>query len=245
MARVALLTHLGLGDMLLCRGMVWALCQQCEKVVLICARKYMASIQTLFEDLTANLALAPVEEAHDITPAKLQHLLDAGYQILLAGYHADVTGSWMTLDPWWSRAMYKQVGMDPGLITRGFRVPEGRREQSRALLARAREICDGEDMVVVHDDEQRALTLPPLPDGCVMVHVNDPRIRSDNIFDYLDLLRAARHFHTIDSCFSHLVDLCGLDTPMTVHAYARNADMTPVYERRGDVRIVRSALELA
>ena len=87
---------------------------------------------------------------------------------------------------------------------------------------------------------QAVVVAPAVPPDCVLLHVDDPRIRSDNLFDYLGVLHAAHHFHTIDSCLAWLAALCGFDVPMTVHAYAKDAGMEPAYERSGRVRVVRS-----
>lgn len=131
----------------------------------------------------------------------------------------------------WSRALYRQAGLDPALMTAGFVVPAGRRAQAAAMLERARGIAAGRRMVVVHDDPARPLRRPAVPDDAVLLHVDDPRLRSDNLFDYVDLLGAADHLHCLDSCFALLVDLAGLGTPMTVHAYARDPAAVLQYAR--------------
>lgn len=235
--KLALLPHMGLGDMLLCRGMVAALCERWDRVAVVCARKYVGSLTTLFEDLGDRLSLVPVEEAHAISPAYgagpggLRALRALGYHdLLLLGYHTG-EGGWRGLDDRWSAALYRQAGLDPSLIASGFRVPQGRREQSRAMLRRALAIAAGRRIVLVHDNPARPLRVPAVGDDAVVLHVDDPRIRSDNIFDYLDLLAAADHLHSLESCFALLVDLAGLSTPMTIHAYARDPSAVLQYVR--------------
>lgn len=229
---VALLPHLGLGDMLMFRGLVADLAKTHDRVAVVCARKYLDTIRTCYEDL--NVQLVPVEEAHAISPAfgaspsKLRALQDMGYDILPLGVH---TGNdWRQLDPLWCRALYRQAGRDPSLIVDGFALPTSRHLESTAMLAAVRHLV-GDDFVLVHDDDKRPLLLPPLPPGCTAIHVDDPRIRSDNLFDYVDVLKHARHLHALDSCFAWLVDLAGLPTPMTVHLYARDSKATPPYQR--------------
>lgn len=246
--KVALLLHLGLGDMLAFRGLVAATCRAADQVALVCLRKYTPTLETLFEDL--DVALIPVNDVKDISPtygadgSRLRWLSDvAGYQVLTLGFHSGV--EWRHLDPWWTRAMYKQAGLDPGLIVRGFRLPTGRRQQARAMADAALALAKGRKIVLIHDDATRRLTRPQMPeDQYLVLHVDDPAIRSDNLFDYEDVLRAADHLHAIDSCFALFNDLGGFDVPMTVHAYARDPAMVAVYERCTRVTVVRSALEL-
>jgi hypothetical protein len=235
---------MGLGDMLVLRGMIAELCRRHRQVALVVARKYLENLHTLFEDLD-NLAFVPVEEAHAISPAfgadgtKLRWLEEQGYRVLPIGYHTGT--AWTKLAPKWSRALYAQLGMPPDLIVEGFRLPTSRRAQSRQLLDKALDIAGTKPIVVVHDDSKRRLTLPPLPASHCVIHVDDPRLRSDNIFDYVDLLRVARHLHTIDSCFALLADLAGLDVPMTLHLYAKDAKGAQIYERTTHVTEVRDA----
>lgn len=234
--KLAVLPHLGLGDMLLFRGLVSGLCDAWDHVAVVCARKYLGSVTALFEDLAPRVSLVPVEEAHAISPAygappaRLRALEQMGFELLLLGYHAG-GGAWRELDKSWVRAMYRQAGVDPALITERFAVPRSRAAQARAMLGRALAIAAGRRIVLIHDDAARPLEVPPLAADCVALHVDDPRIRSDNIFDYHDLLGAAEHVHCIESCFALLVDLAGLGTPMTIHAYAKDPDATLPYER--------------
>lgn len=240
MRKLALLTHLGLGDMLLQRGMVGALCDSFDHVAVVCARKYLGTLTTLFEALE-NVALVPVDEAHAISPAygadprRLRALEARGYSVLRLGYHAGHGGDWCALDPLWSRALYVQAGLDPALIHDNFVLPTGRREQAADMLRRARRIAGDRRIVLVHDDPARPLQRPATEDAghapAVVLHVDDPRIRSDNLFDYVDLLAAASHVHALDSCFALLVDLAGLPTPLTIHAYARDPHAVLQYGR--------------
>lgn len=237
MRKLVVLPHLGLGDMLLLRGLVAGLCDTWDRVAVVCCRKYLASATALFEDLAPRVSLVPVAEAHAISPAygaprpgRMRALEELGFRVLRLGYHTG-TDAWRALDPSWPRALYRQAGVDPALITERFAVPRSRGAQARDMLRRALAVAAGSRIVLVHDDAARPLALPPLAADCVALHVDDPRIRSDNIFDYHDLLAAASHMHCIESCFALLVDLAGLATPMTIHLYAKDPHARLPYQR--------------
>lgn len=130
-----------------------------------------------------------------------------------------------------------QAGLDPDLMHTGFRLPKSRAAPSAAMLAEVRALCDGEPYVLVHDDAERPLLVPD--SAFRVLHVDDPRFASHNIFDYVDVLRNARHLHAIDSCFALLVDLADLGTEVTVHVYAKGPRSTCNIFRRDNFSILQ------
>lgn len=245
--RLLLLPHLGMGDMLVLRGMVAALCDSCDRVLVVGLRKYRRSLECLFEDLAPKVALALVDSAADISPSfgAGSEILDAfqrdGYTPLLLGDHGSAA-DWRALDPLWPRALYLDAGLDPGLAMSRFALPESRADASKDTLAKVRHITGGKSYVLVHDDSARQLLLPDDytdDEETVILHVDDARFASDNIFDYVDVIKHAKHLHAIDSCFALLADLAGLGTPTTVHAYTKDHSMPDIYHPPGRVRILR------
>lgn len=244
-SQAVLLPHMGMGDMLVLRGMVAALCDRLDRLVVLGAKRYRGSLETLFEDLAPKVALCLVDEAHVVSPAYgadgsvLAAFRRQGYSVIALGYHSG-SADWKRLDASWKHALYKQVGLDPGLMHSGFALPASRREQARRMLEAVRRIAGDEPYVLVHDDPSRPLVLPPLPAGHRALHVDDPRFASDNLFDYVEVLRHAAHIHAIESCVALLVDLAGIRTPLTVHLYAKPDPDVHVRYGRDDVEIVRS-----
>lgn len=244
--RAVVLPHLGMGDMLVLRGLVAALCARYDALVVVGLRRYRDSLGCLFEDLAPRVSVALVDSARDISPrfgasGKTLAAYEArGYEVLALGDHG-AEARWREAHPLWTRALYAQAGVDPAHMYAGFRLPASRAAQSRAMLATVRELTGGRPYVLVHDDERRPLWLPPDlgPDDPVVLHVDDARLRSAVVFDYVDTLRHAARLHAIDSCFALLADLAGLDTPVTVHAYAKNAGMEDIYRDGGRVSILR------
>lgn len=256
---LVILPHLGLGDALVLRGLVAHECARLaaagdggrSKVYLVCKRAYLASLQTLFADLP-NLALVPVGEARDVSPAygasraayqRLVTLAGSPERVRAMGYHSG-RRDWMNCPapkgaqspggvlPWW-QALYAHYGLDPALMEL-FRVPEPLPPQ----IPRPRE-----PYVVVHDDAHRKLVLPPAAQTARVLHVDDPAIRRDDIFAYVDLLRGATAVHAIDSCFAWLVrlDPSNHEAKMTVHAYAKHPPITPETSPFGAAAVLASA----
>ncbi len=213
--KVLLVPHMGLGDMLVLRGMVAALSDKNDVLVLGFAR-YRDSLRCLFEDL-AGVSLGLMETT-DKLASDIRILQRQGYRLLALG---EFCPGWDRTAPGWTRRLYEQAHMDPGLMNARFRLPASRADAAAAMLAKVRELAEGRPYVLVHDDPERPLVLPEIADGVCVFHVDDKRFASDIIFDYSDVLRHAHHLHAIDSCFALLAHLGQLGTPTTVHAYAR------------------------
>lgn len=225
---ILLLPHMGLGDMLVLRGMVGAFCADGRKVVVVAYRRNARNLAALFDDLTLGegpagsppsspaaapegrpaVALALVDDQAHLAAYLAE--LARGRAVVVLGDHSPDARTWRGLDPVWARALYLQVGMDPGLMRRGFRVP----------AVPQIPVPPGE-YVLVHDDADRPLLLPAeaVPPGVAVIHVDDPRLVTDEgrrpgtIFAYVDLIRNAREVHAIDSCFALLTDLGDLRKP--------------------------------
>lgn len=237
--KVCIVPHLGMGDMLVLKGLVKTACDQRPEVLLFAKRLYISSLRSLFADLP-NLRLKFVDEAHELHADGCKMMADAaaqGYALVRMGVHSG-SNAWRALDPVWSRALYRQAGLDPGLMHTAFSAQrdEGR---ERALLHAVRRAV-GDVFVVLHDDPSRGMHINRrhCPPGMPVVHVNDPRWRTANIFDYAGLLEQAIQFHGIDSCFVLMADLLALGARTFCHAYCKDADM-PADLYRGDVVMVR------
>jgi hypothetical protein len=161
-----------------------------------------------------------------------------GYALLpLGGNFKETTAAWHQLHECWAHRLYLQCGLDPGLRFSGFGAPPGvaaAAERSRALAARVRELAAGRPYALVHDDAARPLDRArlPLPWNVKVLHVDDPRLRSEDLFDYVDALAGAAEFHGIDSCFMHLAQHLALPRGgglRACHAYARGGDVTAVF----------------
>ena len=232
-----LLGHLGLGDAIIMSGMVRAMCEE-EEVLYVAKKAYAPSLRTLFAGVP-RLRFLFVDEWEDA----VQRVRELSMPVVACGAFAGDPG-WASLDPRsWARCFYAQVGMDPEIMYHRFRV-ERRREAEAEVLARV-EGCVGPEFAVVHDDASRGLSLRVPPSVRVpVVHVDDLRIRRDNIFEYLAVFERATAVHAIDSCFLLMCDFVGLTLGPSArgkfycHAYAKDPGMPELY--RGDVTIWRS-----
>lgn len=227
--RVCIVPHLGLGDMIILNGMVRVACRVHDEVMLVAKKSYVNSLRCLFGSIP-NLRLKFVEECHELCANDWRLVRDIqamGYELLPVGVHSQ-KNDWRDLDPVWSHAMYRQVGLDPNLMYAEFRV--FRNPDSEALMLHLVRSAVGQAYVVVHDDPRRGYVIDRtcLPRGLPVVHVDDPRWRSDNIFDYAQVIDNAVQFHGFDSCFMLMADFLHLGHSNFCHVYFKDGG---VHER--------------
>lgn len=238
--RVCIVPHLGLGDMIVLNGLVRETCKDSEEVLLFVKKAYVSSIRSLFGDIK-NLRLKFVDEAHELYAHQCRLMRDAvaqGFELVLLGQHSG-SEDWKALDPVWSRALYRQAGMDPRDMHTQFNVArQPGREQ--AMLQHVRR-CVGDIYVVVHDDPSRGFVVDRshLPAGMPEVHVDDPRWRTSNIFDYAAVIDNAMQLHAFDSCFMLMADFMCLRARKFCHTYCKDPDM-PAEFYMSDVAMIRS-----
>ena len=236
---LCIVPHMGLGDMIILNGMVRTACRSRDDVMLVAKKAYANSMRSLFCNIP-NLRLKFVEECHELyaNDFRLVHdIMAMGYELLAMGTHT--TQEWRSLDPIWSRALYRQVGMDPDLMYDEFHV--SRNLDREALMLHVVHNAVGKMYVVVHDDPRRGYVIDRacLPHGLPIVHVDDTRWRSDNIFDYAQVIDNAVQFHGFDSCFMLMADFLHLGRRNFCHAYLKDADMHDRFYRT-DVTLLRT-----
>ena len=211
--KFAILPHMGLGDAFVQKGLVATIASHADDVVLIGKKRYEESLFAIYDDIE-NLSVVFVDDDKDISPAfgadgrAWRALEKQGYAMIPLGFHTG-NDDWLKKDTMWSRCLYKQLGIQPSAMYSKFGKIAINEVKAADMLEKV--VTDvGCTYVVVHDDPGRDMKIDEswLPAGIPVVHVDDPRIKSDVITDYLTLIENATEFHGIDSCFALMADLC-------------------------------------
>jgi hypothetical protein len=207
--------------MFILNGMVRVACSQASEVLMFVKKAYINSLRNLFGDLR-NLRLKFVDEVHELYAQDAKLLRDAteaGYELLRIGVHT--AEDWRALDPAWSRALYRQIGLDPKCMHTEFRAQRDTAKED-AMLRTVRNFV-GDVYVVLHDDPDRGFVVDRshLPANVPVVHVDDPRWKTCNIFDYVAVIDNAMEFHGFDSAFMYLASYLDLCRRKVCHAYVR------------------------
>jgi len=205
--------HMGLGDHIICNGMIRYFCKKYDNVVVFCKDHYYDNINYMYRDLN-NLEIfnflddEQVVEFINKNISVKNNLIKPGFQNL------DSCLDRMTFD----EAFYYLAGLDFQI-----RFDEFYFERN---LEKEEEVCktlnpDGEKYIFVLDDPKRGYNID-------MTKVNDEYkvIRNDyqfKMFDYIKLLENAEEIHMMQTGFLDMVNSYKMDKPKIYrHNYVRN-----------------------
>jgi hypothetical protein len=205
--------HLGLGDHIICNGMVRHFCKYNDNIVLFCYSHYLENVSYMYSDLD-NLEIFTFDTEQEIfnfterNRAVKTNLIKPGFDNL------DSCLDKMTFD----EAFYYLAGLDFKIRFDEFCIPRD--------LEREKKVCetlnpDGEKYIFVLDDPQRGynIDMNKVTDEYKIIR-NDYRFL---MFDYITLLENAEEIHMMQTGFLDLVNCYKMDKPKIYrHNYVRN-----------------------
>ena len=218
-----ILPHLGMGDLIVCAGLVNNICtsRASSNIIIPCKQIYYQSTSQLFSH-NKNLRVLPISDG-----VHLQHIIDHKNPEIIALGYRNMTRNmkeWESIHECFIYRFYIEIGLPPTLSWSHFTLHR-RRDVEEALYDEVVKSLSSSRYVFVHQDPSRTepVLLDPakLPKDVAVFYADDPSVRSSNIFDYCTVLERAQAVHAFDSCFAHLADrLCDSHGELVVHAYA-------------------------
>lgn len=205
--------HLGLGDHIICNGMVRHFCKYNDNIVLFCYSHYLENVSYMYSDLD-NLEIFSFDTEQEIfnfterNRAVKTNLIKPGFDNL------DSCLDRMTFD----EAFYYLSGLDFKIRFDDFYIPRD--------LQREQEVCstlnpDNEKYIFVLDDPKRGynIDMSKVTNEYKVIR-NDYRFL---MFDYITLLENAEEIHMMQTGFLDLVNSYKMDKPKIYrHSYVRN-----------------------
>lgn len=208
--KVCLLPRLSLTELIHVSGLVRSICERSTDVMLLAKRDHVRPLRCLYGDLP-NVRFQFVDswdQLYSAASAGSDSLLD---KLEKMQYRVVPLPSFREACP------YTMLGLASSLAVSNFKLQRNL-DDERHLLDKVVEAV-GSTFVVVHDDD-RAIRKDLMPDGLPRVHVRDPRFRTPNPFDWIQVIDQAVQFHGIDSCFLMIADVLALRCRKFCHAYA-------------------------
>jgi hypothetical protein len=211
--------HLGLGDHIICNGLVREICNNSKNSFLLPAKKHnFETVEFMFRDLK-NLIVVPVagDECIGSLSSELNcKVLTIGHQFL---------NSYKKFD----QSFYDQLNINFNKRWSSFSVTRD--------LEREAELYDRsnakDNFIFVHDDQDRNMNIDAkyLQDKNI---IKADRKMTNIIFDYLSILENAKEIHCIESSFLFLVDSFDFKGELFNHRYARQypENNTPTLKNR-------------
>lgn len=212
--------HLGMGDHLICNGLVREICKRYGKTFILCKGHNVASVEFMFRDLK-NVAIYPVD--NDAEASGVIVSVPEGSDAIKIGYMGK---DWLSNTDAWDESFYRQAGLDFNARWDSFYF---KRDEKREKLFYDKCIKKDEPYIFIHDDKHRGFII----DDNKIESNNKRLIRPErdkkagtyNIFDYCKILERADEIHSIDSSFDKLVDCMNSTTKnIYFHDYARKVN---------------------
>lgn len=194
-----LISHVGLGDMFICNGLVRHLVTSLGQLSVIALPEYFESVEFMFSDdpRIDVVKLNPMDKKVDDLELKWHHLKDlldwSQYNTIPIGFLHRSLNVWNY--PSIDRGFYSQLDLPFDYKWDKYHAPR------YALTGVDIKV----DYVFVHEDPLRNLTLNLSFDD--VYHVIRPTdFNFSNIFMYEDIIRGASEVHVIDSAFSNFIE---------------------------------------
>ena len=207
--------HLGMGDEIICNGLIRELCKTNEKVIKFTQPQYVRQVRFMYRDLQ-NLTIIPAhygeanQKIQEINPERLIIIGDRG-----AGNVADG----MLFDEWF----YSCAGIDFEKRWDSFNVK------------RDIEFYYDGPFIFMHDDSRFRMKKPE--SDLRIIHAHD--LLSENIFDYSWFIENAQEVHVIESAFLFLADSLSPRGKLFAHRYARHYPRNNTPTLKHDWEILR------
>lgn len=205
MTDLFIMPHLGLGDGLICNGLVRKLCNTHQTVGWCCLHHNKTSFDYLWADLK-NLKIVGVDtedQGHELT----RFVEERGVDTLKLGLHAEEKPDLKK----WDTEFYRQAGVDPEDRWSCWKIGKIPKQISPP----------SKPFVFVHDDPDRKFTIDKRKLPKKIDHLVSHSVKSSNLLEWLRCLKEAREIHCIDSCFAILADLVETTGKLVMHDYAR------------------------
>lgn len=215
MSSILLYHPLGLGDHLVCNGLVREMCERHDQVGLYCFKRNEPSVSFMYRDL-ANLCFHFIQSQKEIRRFFFWDKLvfgDIRYDSMLK---VGASGAESGLK--YERLFYNSAGLQVEKIWDSFYVVrDGERERSLSKKMKA-----AGSYIFLHDDSRYPINSKKISSSLPIVRPDENL--TDNIFDYCGVLEHAEEIHVMDSSFMFLVDCLQYTNPrqrLFVHRYAR------------------------
>jgi hypothetical protein len=205
--------HLGLGDHIICNGMVRHFCKTYDNIVLFCYTHYYENISYMYRDLE-NLEIFTFDNDQELEIFVKRNTVVENNLIKPGFDNLDACLDRMTFD----EAFYHLAELDFSVRFDEFHIPRD--------LEREQEVCeilnpDNEKYIFVLDDPKRGYHIDMNKVSSeYKIITNDYRFL---MFDYISLLENAEEIHMMQTGFLDLVNCYKMDKPKIYrHNYVRN-----------------------
>ena len=202
--------HLGLGDHLVCNGLVRHLVKTEGYYTLFVYPHNKGSVKFMYRDLN-NLLFTESNDAHAANTVRYANPSDV---YLIGGIPA---GHWEPSAKTAEESFYMQYNLPLSAKWDLFKC-ERDHEKEEALMNKFG--LRGKDYAFIHSDNRFPLDPNKLP--LTLQQVYPQSGATSSIFDYCKIIELAKEVHVVESSFAYMIDFLNLNKSTVAHRYARD-----------------------
>lgn len=205
MKKILIHQHLGLGDHIVCNGLIREICKQNNDYYIAIKNHNFESVKYMFRDVP-NLKCIPVIDDSEVIIKKRElncELLKIGHEYFNQHLQFD-------------QSFYHQLNIDFNKRWDSFYL---QRDEAKEIEV-YNKYNPPDDYIFVHDDEERNVKLSRLITGNKHVIKANKKI-TPNIFENLLLLEKAKEIHVMESSFLFICDSFNFKSKLFIHRYSR------------------------
>lgn len=219
MSSVLLYHHLGLGDHIMCHGIVREYCKKYEKVAIFCYTHNYPTVSFMYRDLP-NLTIIQSDDAtaKELISRNASQPKGSKYdEVKIVGFQNLNRNDGIPLE--WQFYQIAGVPLEKKwgsfFIKRDF-------EKEQALF---KKVAPEGDYAFIHEDTPRKYIIKRklISENCAIF--TPEREFANNAIDYCTIVEKAKEVHVIDSSFMFLIDCLPYNNPnqkLYIHRYARD-----------------------
>lgn len=205
--------HLGLGDHIICQGMVNILHSLYDEFYIPVKHGNVTSVQYMCKNLKG-VQILPCGNDAEATRLCRTYVGQKRADSLVTGHH---NANYWELHGQFDEKFYRQLGINFDESWNWH--PKAPEEPNQEVLDLIPEV----DFCFIHDDPSRGFNINVRTDLIGLPMVRNT-VRGKTIFDYIPLLEKATEIHCMDSSFAIMIDrLPKLKAKKYIHRYMRGA----------------------
>jgi hypothetical protein len=220
--------HLGLGDHIICNGLVRHFCEISDHCVIPSKIRNIESVSDMLSDVS-NVTIIPVDNISGDDTANMlsNHFKSLEYHVVTLGNY---NSGFLSNDDSYDMSFYRQAGVDFDVRWTKFKYTRCLERERNLFNKMCGEGNEGK-YIFIHDDPSRNQLINrefcnknfkevvPGINGQHSLHSVD----NGRFFDYSYILENAAEIHCVESAFAILTDHLDLSkTQRYIHRYVRN-----------------------
>jgi hypothetical protein len=207
--------HLGLGDHLICNGLIRELNKKYGDITLFVKPIYLNTLKAMYADISS-IFLEPKWD-HEV-PLFIQNnkIKDEDY--------IKIVHEFLKQDTSFDRSFYGQMNVDFEKRWSSFYIPRNKEKEGELYTL----LVKNKDYMFIHTDPSRGFGLKNIP---VEYQQIIPSMGiTENIFDYCEIIEKAKEVHCYPGSFLFLIDSIPTIGKLSLHMYVRRSQIHPIIE---------------